>query len=441
MSLSLKVNDAVSIEAATTIPLPKALAGELRALCAPGPNEVARVGAADAELGDFIGASVVECLRTWGSCGIRTSAPSAATARRSATIQRQRPEFTVQIGDPNRIAEATGIDTVADFRRRDMAAGGEGAPLAPLFHAALFRHPTRHRVVVNIGGIANATLLSSNSESVVGFDTGPGNALLDAWIRHCRGEAYDADGAWARSGTVHADLLTVLQGDPFVARQPPKSTGKETYHLGYVQSACRDAQVLTTEPTGDAEAGESIPPADVQTTLAEFSAWSIAQGVRGASPFPPSTSAEAPRGDVVLCGGGRRNTHLVERLAANLDGWRLLSTDDLGYDGDALEAAAFAWFAHRTLEGLPSNAPSVTGALKANECSARSTPAKGNAPAEPATFALRWRTSCRSRRWWKRWDWRRRTAPRPSLPCSRSPPRPNTDSSSGPPAPSPRRVR
>ena len=357
----IEINDAVSIEAATTIPLPKALAGELRALCAPGPNEVARVGAADAELGDFIGASVVECLRTWGVA----ASDVCAIGCHGQTIRHHpeaAPRFTVQIGDPNRIAEATGVDTVADFRRRDMAAGGEGAPLAPLFHAALFRDPTRHRVVVNIGGIANATLLPSGSESIVGFDTGPGNALLDAWTRHCRGEAYDAEGAWARSGTVHAGLLTVLQRDPFIARQPPKSTGKETYHLGYVQSACHDAQALTTESTGDAEAGESIPPADVQATLAEFSAWSIAQGVRGASSFPPSTSAEAPRGDVVLCGGGRRNTHLVERLAANLDGWRLLSTDDLGYDGDALEAAAFAWFARRTLKGLPSNAPSVTGA-------------------------------------------------------------------------------
>ena len=359
----IEIEGTVSIEAATTIPLPKALAHELQALCAPGPNEVVRVGAADAELGDFIGASVLECLRTWGvaaSC-VRAIGCHGQTIRHHPEAT---PRFTVQIGDPNRIAEATGIDTVADFRRRDMAAGGEGAPLTPLFHAALFRHPTRHRVVVNIGGIANATLLPSGSESVVGFDTGPGNALLDAWIRRCRGEAYDADGAWAHSGTVHADLLAVLQGDPFVARQPPKSTGKETYHLGYVQSACRDAQALIGRPesTGDAEAGESIPPADVQATLAEFSAWSIAQGVRGASPIPPSTGAEEPRCDVVLCGGGRRNAHLVERLAANLDGWRLLSTDDLGYDGDALEAAAFAWFAHRTLEGLPSNAPSVTGA-------------------------------------------------------------------------------
>ena len=355
----IEINDAVSIEAATTIPLPKALACELQALCAPGPNEVARVGAADAELGHFIGASVVECLRTWGvaASDVRAIGCHGQTIRHHPEAA---PKFTVQIGDPNRIAEATGIDTVADFRRRDMAAGGEGAPLAPLFHAALFRHRTRHRVVVNIGGIANATLLPSGSESVVGFDTGPGNALLDAWIRHCRGEAYDADGAWARSGTVHADLLAVLQRDPFVARRPPKSTGKETYHLGYVQTACRDAQALIGPKSTD---DQSIPPANVQATLAEFSAWSIAQSVRGASPFPPSTSAEAPRGDVVLCGGGRRNAHLVERLAANLDGWRLLSTDDLGYDGDALEAAAFAWFAHRTLEGLPSNAPSVTGAV------------------------------------------------------------------------------
>ena len=339
----LEIADAVVIEAAATVPLPEPLAHELRALCSPGANEVARLGVADALLGDFIGASVLACLRDWGIAAeaVRAIGCHGQTIRHQP---RSQPRYTVQIGDPNRIAEATGIDTVADFRRRDVAAGGEGAPLAPLFHAALFRDAKRSRAVVNIGGIANATLLPAGAESIRGFDTGPGNALMDAWIRHCRGDAYDANGTWARSGAISAALLRVLQRDPFVARQPPKSTGKETYHLGYVQSACRAAQ----PPDDDRE----LAAVDVQATLAEFTAWSIAEAV----------GAGKDERDVVLCGGGRRNAYLVERLAANLDGWRLLSTDDLGFDGDALEAAAFAWFAHRTLEGESSNAPAVTGA-------------------------------------------------------------------------------
>ena len=344
---------AVAIAEAATIPFPAALAQDLRELCSPGADDVARVGAADARLGDFIGTSVAECLRRWGvpPRDVRAIGCHGQTIRHHPSAT---PPFTVQIGDANRVAEITGIDTVADFRRRDIAAGGEGAPLAPLFHAALFRDATRHRAVVNIGGIANATLLAAGSPAILGFDTGPGNVLLDAWIRRCKDDAYDRDGAWARTGSTVPDLLRALQADPFIAREPPKSTGKETYHLGYVEDACRRAR-----KTGADDASGEYAAADVQATLAEFTAWSIAEAVRRWRATLPAMSA---LDDVVLCGGGRRNAYLVERLATHLDGLRLATTDDLGIDGDALEAAAFAWFAHRTLEKLPSNAPSVTGA-------------------------------------------------------------------------------
>ena len=344
---------AVAIAEAATVPFSAALAQELRELCSPGADDLARVGAADAQLGDFIGTSVVECLRRWGvpRREVRAIGCHGQTIRHHPAAT---PPFTVQIGDANRVAEITGIDTVADFRRRDIAAGGEGAPLAPLFHAALFRDATRHRAVVNIGGIANATLLAAGSPDILGFDTGPGNALLDAWTRRCKGDAYDKDGAWARTGRAVPDLLRTLQADPFIAREPPKSTGKETYNLGYIEDACRRAW-----ETGAGETSDGYAAVDVQATLAEFTAWSIAEAVRRWRATLPATSS---RDDVVLCGGGRRNAYLVERLAAHLDGWRLASTDDLGIDGDALEAAAFAWFTHRTLEKLPSNAPSVTGA-------------------------------------------------------------------------------
>ncbi|MCE2424189.1 MAG: anhydro-N-acetylmuramic acid kinase [Pseudomonadales bacterium] len=325
------------IDAADTVPLPNPLANALTSLMRPGANEIVRMGDADAALGEFIGRTVVACLDRWG-----VSPPDVRAIGCHGQTIRHHPEastpFTVQIGDPNRIAEVTGIDVVADLRRRDLAAGGEGAPLAPLFHEALFRDGVRNRIVVNIGGIANATILPAASTSILGFDTGPGNALLDAWTRHCLSAPFDRDGAWAASGKSQPGLLEVLQADAFIARQPPKSTGKETYNLDYVVEACRRF---------------GPKPVDVQATLAEFTAWSIATAVRRWGP---------PKGDLVVCGGGRRNAHLVERLTANLDGYRVVACDELGVDGDALEAAAFAWFAHHRLQGLAGNAPAVTGA-------------------------------------------------------------------------------
>lgn len=326
-----------AILAAETVPLPASLAISLKGLAIPGDDEIARAGTADAELGEFIGETVLACLKRWQVplAEIRAIGCHGQTIRHQP--QAEAP-FTVQIGDPNRIAEIAGIDTVADFRRRDLAAGGEGAPLTPLFHEALFRHEDRHRVVVNIGGIANATMLPAGSTAILGFDTGPGNALLDAWMQHCNGMPFDRDGAWAAGGQVSPALLMALRADPFVARPPPKSTGKETYHLDYIRAACR---------------GLDLAPWHVQATLAEFTAWSIAAAIERWGPTP---------GDAIICGGGRRNSHLMRRLAARLAHHRLLTTDDLGIDGDALEAAAFAWFAHRALLRQPGNAPAVTGA-------------------------------------------------------------------------------
>lgn len=337
----LEVGDdhAPGLLAATTTPFPNALAATLRSLAVPGDDDVDGVGAADAALGTFIGETVRGCLARW-SVG---ADDVCAIGSHGHTI-RHRPDgvdgerFTTQIGDAHRIAEITGIDTVADFRRRDIAAGGEGAPLVPPFHDALFRHAQRHRFVVNIGGIANVTVLPAGSAPLLGFDTGPGNALLDAWVRHCRGEDCDRDGAWAAGGAPLAELLAELRGDPFLAREPPKSTGKETYHLDYIRRACRK---------------RAFAAQDVQATLAEFTAHTIAAAVRRWGPGA---------GDVVLCGGGRRNRDLVRRLAEHLAGYQVLRVDDLGFDGDALEAAAFAWLAHRTVNRLPGNAPSATGA-------------------------------------------------------------------------------
>ena len=314
---------------ATTEPIPDALADSLRSLVLPAGDDLNRMARADAELGEIIGRSARAFA---GSRRVRAIGSHGQTIRHEP---RKAPAWTIQIGDPHRIAEFSGLDTIADFRRRDIAAGGEGAPLVPPFHEALFKPSKGARVVVNIGGISNMTILAP--ELTIGFDTGPGNALLDAWIREHRGRAFDQDGAWSATGTVIPGLLTNLEQDGFVRAPPPKSTGKDLYNLDYVRVRLRGSE----------------DPADVQATLAEFTASSISWAVET---WAPSNA------DVVVCGGGRLNGDLMERLGRHLIKRDVMPTETLGFDGDAIEAAAFAWLAHRFLEGLPGNSPAVTGA-------------------------------------------------------------------------------
>jgi anhydro-N-acetylmuramic acid kinase len=254
---------------------------------------------------------------------------------------RHRPEssaaFTWQMGDGNVIAERTGLTTVADFRRRDVAAGGHGAPLMPAFHAAMLRSPDEDRAVLNLGGIGNFTLLPRVGE-VRGFDTGPANALMDAWCERHTGQAYDAGGGFAASGAVDAGLLARLLDDPWFALPPPKSTGREQFHLRWLQSRLG--------------AGESSP-ADVQATLLELSAITIADALRATQ---PGTAR------VLGCGGGVHNAALMARISANLPGVVVESTAAHGLDPDYVEAMGFAWLARETLAGRPGNLPSVTGA-------------------------------------------------------------------------------
>ncbi len=254
---------------------------------------------------------------------------------------RHRPEssaaFTWQMGDGNVIAERSGLTTVADFRRRDVAAGGHGAPLMPAFHAAMLGSPDEDRAVLNLGGIGNFTLLPRQGE-VRGFDTGPANALMDAWCERHTGQAYDAGGAFAASGATDMGLLTRLLDDPWFALPPPKSTGREQFHLRWVESQLGDL---------------TVSPADVQATLLELSAITIADALRATQ---PGTTR------VLGCGGGVRNAALMARIAANLPGVAVESTAAHGLDPDYVEAMGFAWLARETLAGRPGNLPSVTGA-------------------------------------------------------------------------------
>lgn len=246
--------------------------------------------------------------------------------------------FTLQVGDPNVIAERCNIDVVADFRRRDVAAGGEGAPLMPAFHAAAFGSSGELRAVINIGGIANVTLLRPDG-SVLGFDTGPGNCWLDAWARRHLGRPLDEGGRWASGGRVHAELLSRLLQHPYYERRPPKSTGRETFTDALLEQAL---------------ASDTIAPQDVQATVSELTARTIASGLLAAA-------SQVPR-QVFICGGGAFNGDLMARLERLLPGTRLATTASCGIAPEHVEAAGFAWLAHRYLSGQAGNLPSVTGA-------------------------------------------------------------------------------
>jgi anhydro-N-acetylmuramic acid kinase len=322
-------------------PLPEAVRTAIHALMQPGGNEIDREGELDMQLGRLFAAAANALLKKSG----KQASEIRAIGSHGQTI-RHRPHaahpFTRQIGNPSVIAEETGIVTVADFRARDMAAGGQGAPLVPTFHAGLFRKNNVNRAIVNLGGIANITWLPGDSHApVIGFDTGPGNTLLDQWVARHRGESHDHGGAWAASGKVQDELLARLLGDDYFQQAAPKSTGREHFHLEWL-----------TQRLAGAEA-----PQDVQATLAELTARTIAAALQTLLPQVPV--------EVYICGGGAHNHDLLERLRARLGKTMLASTSVLGLDPDWVEAAAFAWLAHQTLAGHPGNLPSVTGARRA----------------------------------------------------------------------------
>lgn len=252
--------------------------------------------------------------------------------------------FSMQIGDPNTIAERTGITVVADFRRRDMAAGGQGAPLVPAFHQSVFHDPQCNRVILNIGGIANITILPENGRVPAGFDTGPGNCLMDRWTQKNTGKAYDKNGEWARGGKVNPSLLAQLLGDDYFSRPSPKSTGTE-----YFSSSWLDRH-LQNHPR--------LSPQDVQATLLQLSCQSIANAIQLSAPGTQ---------EVLICGGGVHNHTLVSALQEQLRDIAVLSTAQTtpGIDPDWVEAMAFAWLAKETLHSRPGNLPEVTGASRA----------------------------------------------------------------------------
>ncbi|MDE0459976.1 MAG: anhydro-N-acetylmuramic acid kinase [Chromatiales bacterium] len=321
--------------------IPDALKRELHALAQDPSVAALRFWNADARLGSVFADAALGLLEIAGVDAREVTAlgshgqtvyhaPGAATP------------LTVQIGDPSMIAERTGITTVADFRRRDVAAGGEGAPLAPAFHRAVFSTPGVERGILNLGGIANLSVLPADpGGALLGFDTGPANTLLDAWVRERFGAGMDRDAELARRGKVIPPLLAALLAEPYFDRAPPKSTGRELFNPSWL--AARLA------------AHSQAQPCDVLRTLCELT---VETAVAAVERFAPRTR------EICLCGGGARNPLLVARLAERAAPIRVGTTERLGIHPDWVEAAAFAWLAMRTLAGKAGNAPTVTGAAR-----------------------------------------------------------------------------
>ena len=321
-----------------------ALRAELLTLNSAGPNELHRAALAANGVARAYGSVVAKLLER---CGVAASTVSVIGAH-GQTVRHRPGEFdgsgyTLQLLNGALLAELSGIDVVCDLRSRDVAAGGQGAPLVPAAHRALFGRDDEAVAVLNVGGIANLTLLPPGTEAdapVTGFDTGPGNALMDDWCERHTGRRFDDGGRWAAGGRVDAALLRRLLADPFFDRAPPKSTGRDLFHAAWLDAALRDA-------------AKAIEPSDVQATLAELTAASASAALRR---HAPGTRR------LMVCGGGAFNAHLMQRLARHLPGVQVGSTAQAGVAPDQVEAIAFAWLARAFVTREPGNLPSVTGA-------------------------------------------------------------------------------
>jgi anhydro-N-acetylmuramic acid kinase len=317
------------------LPYPKSLKATLLALHDASSDELHRAALAGIDLSRLYAKAVDRLLEKHG---VPAQTVSAIGCHGQTVRHRPGSGYSLQLGNPAWLAERTGISVVADFRSRDIAAGGQGAPLVPAFHAAVFRDSLRHRVIANLGGIANLTDLPRKGP-VTGFDTGPGNVLLDAWARERFGSEFDRGGALAARGRPVASLLKTLLADPYFRRSPPKSTGRDHFSLDWLRRFSVRKHRLE----------------DVQATLAELTARSVAKAI---AKFCPGAE------EVYLCGGGVHNHDLVMRITRELVGMKIASTGELGIHPDWVEAMAFAWLAQRALKRETGNLPEVTGAKR-----------------------------------------------------------------------------
>ncbi|WP_298721553.1 anhydro-N-acetylmuramic acid kinase [uncultured Oceanisphaera sp.] len=325
----------VTLLARTGSPFEPGLRRRLLALAGGGAVTARQWGELDAELGQAYAAVTLQLLHESG----HSAEHIRAIGCHGQTVWHQPAgplPFSLQLGDGNRLAAGTGIIAINDFRRKDMALGGQGAPLVPAFHQRVLGGVDHVRILVNIGGIANITVLAPD-QPVLGFDVGPGNMLMDLWARRHLGQPYDNNAAFAMQGRVDTALLNRLLAEPWLALPAPKSTGRELFSEAWLNARLPDG----------------MAPADVQATLAEFTATAIANEVDKWS-----------AGELLVCGGGGHNPLLMQRLAALLPNWRVDTCNSAGVDMDAMEAMAFAWLAHQAMHNLPGNLPEVTGARR-----------------------------------------------------------------------------
>ena len=341
--------DTLRVVATASQPFTEIFRAELLALNTPSHNELHRAALAANELAAVYAQVVADLVQKAGAQGIPASQISAIGAH-GQTVVRHQPRqtaigpanaYTLQLNNPSLLAELTGLDVVADFRSRDVAAGGQGAPLVPAFHQEVFGHADASVAVLNLGGISNLSLLppSGGSLAVLGFDCGPGNALMDAWCLQRTGQPFDAGGAWAKSGQLIPALLASLLNEPYFSLPIPKSTGRDLFSLSWL---AEKLQPFANER-----------PQDIQNTLTELTVLACRSGM--------SSYGENSK-ELIVCGGGAFNLHLLQRLQAELPWLRVSTSDQHGLPPLQVEAAAFAWLARQMLKRQPGNLPGVTGA-------------------------------------------------------------------------------
>lgn len=326
----------IELIASDEYPYPNALRQQVLAICTGQKTDLPTIGQLDHQLGKLYANAVNHLLNKAQLCASNIT----AIGNHGQTVFHQphgEEAFTIQLGDANLISALTGIDTIADFRRLDMAVGGQGAPLVPAFHQFLFRSRHSTTVILNIGGIANISVIPSDNR-VIGYDTGPGNMLMDAWCETHIGQKFDQNGQWAATGEVLPELLNKLLADPYLQQAAPKSTGREHYNLTWLNK-----QLI----------GDELPQ-DVQRTLCEFSALSIANAV--------DSHHNGNDCELLVCGGGANNPLLMQSLKERLKQWQVMPTSKKGISEDSMEAMAFAWLARQRVHNQPSNLPAVTGA-------------------------------------------------------------------------------
>lgn len=317
---------------------PKKLREEILKLYQPGPDEINRLGEIDILIGKQFALAAQTLLKNH-NVSLETISAIGSHGQTIRHHPQRKTPFTLQIGDPNVIAAETGITTIADFRRRDVAVGGQGAPLVPAFHQKIFSTPNIDRAIVNIGGIANITILpAESSQHIIGYDTGPGNALLDALAEKYLKKPRDENGSWATTGTANSDLLTLLLSDSYFKLPYPKSTGREYFHLEWLEK----------------HLSIDINPADIQATLVELTAITILDAVK----------QHFKQGEIYICGGGVHNAFLMSRLHKLAKQYTVASTQTFAVDPDWVEAMAFAWLGQQTLHKKPGNIITVTGAQR-----------------------------------------------------------------------------